>query len=100
MTMSAPTSGEFSGILFYQDQDAADTVNDNKFNGGSATNFTGVLYFPNQEVEFTGGNTTGGSCTQIVARLISFSGNSEMNNECDGTGVSPISLPGSLKLVS
>ena len=45
VTLAAPTSGDYSGVVFYQDKSAVSTSK-NKFNGGSTTNFTGALYFP------------------------------------------------------
>ena len=98
MDLSAPTSGDYSGVLFFQDRDS-DTDGDNKFLGGSTTEFTGALYFPQQEIRFTGGNAAGGNCTQIVSRIVTFSGNADLNNSCEGTGVPPIGLPGNIRLV-
>ena len=99
-TLAAPTTGTYEGILFFQDERSVSSTR-NSFLGGSTTNFTGALYFPGQEVRFTGGNTTGGAtCTQIVANVISFTGNSVINSTCNGTGVTPISVPGTLRLVA
>ncbi|MBT3533404.1 MAG: hypothetical protein HN478_05960 [Rhodospirillaceae bacterium] len=99
VTLAAPTSGDYSGVVFYQDKDAASTTK-NKFNGGSTTNFTGALYFPNEAIEFTGGNTTGGStCTQVIAQTIDFTGNSTLNSSCDSAGTTPILITSSSHLV-
>jgi hypothetical protein len=84
--LTAPTSGDYSGIVFFQDRNAPSS-GVNRFNGGSTTEFTGTLYFPNQEVQFTGGNTAGGGCTRIIALQIDFNGNADLDNECDGVGV-------------
>lgn len=87
--LSAPTSGAMKGMVIYQDRSAPAGVV-NKLNGGSTTQFTGVLYFPSQEVQFTGGNSTGpAGCTRIVAQTVSFSGNATIGNDCAGTGVDP-----------
>ena len=60
-------------------------------------NITGVIYTPTQTVSYSGGNTTGGTgCTQIVASIIIFDGNSEFDNNCSGTGVSSIAPPSAL----
>lgn len=99
VTMSAQTSGDYAGVLFFQDTDTVSSTK-NKLNGGSTTNFTGALYFPSQDVEFTGGNSTGGStCTQIVANTISFGGNAVLNSTCDGTGVETITTGSTYRLV-
>ena len=99
MTLSAPATGSYKGVLFYQDQAAPIAVNTNKFNGGGTTNFTGALYFPKQELQFSGNNSNGGgACTKIVARVITFIGNSNMSNNCP-TSVNDIVVPGVVQLV-
>ena len=99
VTLAAPTSGTYSGVVFFQDKASASGTN-NKFNGGSTTNFTGALYFPNEDIEFTGGNTSGGStCTQIIAQKIKFSGNSVLNSTCTGLGTQAITISSGGQLV-
>lgn len=85
--LSAPTSGDYAGVVFYQDRDAP-AGSDNKFNGGSTMEITGAMYFPSQDVKFNGGNSVGGGCTHIIASTVAFSGNSTLGNNCTGTGVS------------
>ena len=54
VSLSAPTSGVYAGILMYQDRNTtADTVH--KLNGGSAMVLDGIIYAPSTAVEFTGG---------------------------------------------
>ncbi|MFQ5773024.1 MAG: TadG family pilus assembly protein [Kiloniellaceae bacterium] len=75
-TLSAPTSGPYEGILFYQDR-AAPTTLKNYFKGGSDMVVTGALYFPTTKVEFSGNNnTTAGIWTSLIARKVEFEGNS------------------------
>lgn len=98
----APTSGDYSGIVFYQDKATLDLGGTaNKFNGGSTTNFTGAIYFPNEKVQFNGGNSlgTGSECTQIIAATVDFSGNSTVKSNCTGIGTTDIDVPGGLILV-
>lgn len=92
VALSAQTSGDYAGILFYQDGNANDSPNnDFKFNGGSSTEFTGVIYVPVNDVSFSGGNETDDNgCLQIVASQVSFSGNADLENDCTGTGVTSI----------
>lgn len=95
--LSAPTTGPYAGILFYQDRNApsfqGSTLIDDSILGGSETDFTGVIYFPKQEVLFTGGSAVGGtnSCLHIIARKVTITGNAALGSECEGTGVEPIS---------
>lgn len=99
VTLSAPTSGTYSGLAFFQDRNAPSNGSDS-FNGGSTMNITGAMYFPDQSLNFSGGNTTGsGSCTEIIASTISFTGNSNINSNCPNSGIQFAGPPGSVKLV-
>jgi hypothetical protein len=84
--LAAPTTGDWAGVVLFQDRNAPSSIV-NKFNGGSSTEFTGVIYVPNQEVQFTGGNTADGGCTRIIARYVTFTGNADLDNSCEGKGV-------------
>ena len=96
VNVSAPTTGTYAGIAFFQDPAVAQgnlvsNTAPNSFNGGTTQNITGAIYFPNQAVSFGGGSSTGGSqCTQLVAQVVTFSGNSQFNNSCTGTGTKQI----------
>lgn len=83
LVMSAPTSGTFDGILFYQDRRAtvgATTVN--KLNGNSDSVFSGAFYFPNQQLQINGTAGLDITCGQFVSYIIEFSGNGSINNTC------------------
>ena len=62
-----------AGTLFFQDPNAAPSGID-KFNGGATQLLQGVLYFPNQIVQFNGGSGTTSPCTEIVAASVDFGG--------------------------
>ena len=63
-------------------------------------NITGALYFPKEDIEFTGGSSSGGSdCTQIVAQEIKFGGNSTLNSTCTNLGTTNITTTASPYLV-
>jgi len=86
----APTSGPTAGIAIYQDRNAPTTGTDS-ITGGASQNITGAIYFPSQAVNYSGGGSVGGaSCTQIVAYKITFTGNSNINSNCNGVGVATI----------
>ncbi len=78
ITLSAPTSGEYEDVLFYQDGNTPDNFI-NKFNGTSDMELNGVLYFPNNIVHFSGNGDPGGA-TSIVARTVKFSGNANLGS--------------------
>ncbi len=109
VTLSAPDpadgAGDWEGVLFYQDRNDASTCtgnNCNTLNGNSTSEFEGAIYFPNQEINVNGGNSSTSPCLQIVAYQVSFSGNSSMsadNTGCSAAGVDPIDIPGPVTLV-
>src|SRR5688572_1123291 len=80
----ATTEGEYKGLAFFQDRDSPviDSGSPNKLNGGSSMNITGAIYFPQQRLSFSGGNSNEGTCTRIVAYMIDFTGTSGLNTDC------------------
>jgi hypothetical protein len=93
VTITAPNTASglsTHGMAFWQDVRKPDSSKDN-FNGGSTMNITGAIYLPSQSVTFNGGNSTGGAiCTQLIASLITFTGNSGFQNNCTGLGLGTI----------
>ena len=81
--ITAPTSGVWQGILFYQDR--TDTTSASLV-GGSGQILNGVLYFPNTHMDYTGGNSTTSQSVTIVADTLNITGNSWIN----ASGVSPL----------
>lgn len=83
LNMSAPTTGTYAGLLFYQDRGASNsTSKTNKINGNSLSTFQGAFYFPNQDVEFTGTAGLTYTCLKLVGRRVTFQGNSTIKNNC------------------
>ena len=97
LNMSAPTSGDYEGILMYQDRDAPSGTN--KINGGSTNNLVGSLYFPNQAVEFSGNSDSSSSCLRLVALTVKFSGNSGMSHNCSSVGGEDVTTEETIALV-
>lgn len=94
MTFTAPDeTGEFPGIAFYQDQDAP-TTGTNGITGTSNVYVDGVMYFPNQELNF-GGNTAATSdvCTKAIGRTVIMHGTPYIGNDCSGSDAEPIGNP-------
>jgi hypothetical protein len=71
--LSAPTSGDYKGILFFTDRDVTDT-DLNVFAGTPETQFTGVLYFPNTDVRFTGNSSMEAHKMVFAVRRVEFQG--------------------------
>jgi hypothetical protein len=98
VTLSAPTTGATSGLIFFQDPTAPKTGTNN-FQGGATEILTGALYFPSQTVVYSNGTTNTSTCTQLIAWHLQFVGGSKFNSTCDGAGVKPIGGTGSISLV-
>lgn len=97
LTLSAPVSGPYQGMLFWGDnRNSASVV---KLNGNAASSLTGVIYFPNADTEFLGNFSGTNGCLRIAARRISFSGSMFMNSDCALAGITEISIPGRVRLV-
>jgi len=73
VSLTAPTTGSWQGILFYQDR--ADTTDSNLV-GGSGQLMNGVLYFPDNHLTYTGGTAVNATQTTIVSKTLSMVGNS------------------------
>lgn len=76
---SAPTSGAYKGIFFYQDRDTETNVSHN-FTGGSSQNIDGIIYAPTVGVAYSGGSEAEEANTFIIADTITFTGQSALSN--------------------
>lgn len=86
VSMTAPTSGPYKGVLFYKDRDAPSSFDD-KFNGGASGSFLGAIYMPSQTVTLNGNSSFTTDCLQLVARNVVITGNTTIKNDCKvGTG--------------
>ncbi|MBM3566498.1 MAG: pilus assembly protein [Alphaproteobacteria bacterium] len=85
--ISAPTSGTYQGLVVVQDRNAPEG-NNNVITGGSSTNFNGTMYLPNGDISYRGGAVAGGGCTRIISYTIQFTGNADLNNDCNAYGYS------------
>jgi hypothetical protein len=94
--LTAPTSGAYSGLVFYGDRTQADAVN--TINGDASSTITGAIYFPSQQVRFLGNFSGSNGCTQVVADTIYYTGSSTFQTNCTNTGMATIQVPGSVKL--
>jgi Flp pilus assembly protein TadG len=87
VNMSAPTSGSYSGMLFYQSRSASSSGT-NKITGSTNFNITGAVYTPNRKLDFSGSSGGGTNCVQLIADTIEFTGSSGGNSaNCDSAGV-------------
>ncbi len=96
VNFSAPTYGDYAGLLFFQDR-AATLLNSNmkfKIAGTVVTDFDGAIYLPNHTVEFSGTNDQVFNCnTMIISNRVNFNGTSFVQPvvpNCPNGGGNPI----------
>jgi Putative Flp pilus-assembly TadE/G-like len=109
LVLTAPTSGPYGGLVFFQDRGApnpntssGNTNNtqcgagaaQNKIAGGGSQVVTGAIYFPSQVVCYGGGSTSNNAnkCTQLIAFNLAFVGSSGLKSQCAGVGITPVSV--------
>jgi hypothetical protein len=92
VTLSAPTSGTWKGILFWQDKASTPLCS----TGSTCSNIagtvnavlTGALYFPHDNIAFNG--TSSSTCTVLIANTVTFAGTPTMSAAgCAAAGVTP-----------
>ncbi len=66
------TDDGIPGVLFFQDDDDPDLSH--SFTGGSDLYFEGILYFPNQDISFSGGSSAAPSNSIFIAQNVTFAG--------------------------
>jgi len=67
MNLSAPTSGQWNGILFFESPSDSSTV---ALNGASASNLQGILYMPAGTLDVGGASSMQLDAAFVVSRLI------------------------------
>jgi Flp pilus assembly protein TadG len=88
LTLSAPTSGPYLGVLFYQNRSITASVasaNPNSIAGGNYMTLTGTLYFPTTGVSFSNGNLA--MTMAVVADTVSYLGGDQNTVLDDPTGL-------------
>jgi hypothetical protein len=80
--LSAATSGQFRGILFFADRNisspqASSSQTANVLGAGPGSTFKGALYFPTQTVSLE--NFAPGACAQVIADQIQFAGDTQVS---------------------
>ncbi len=101
-SLTAPTSGTYAGILFFQDRTITGTTasnNPNSFIGNTSSVYTGALYFPTTSVTYVG--NTSATYTLLVADTVHFTGNTTLgDNYSTLPSGSPITAANPLSPVS
>ena len=97
VTLSAPTSGDYKGVLFMGSRSNSDVGV--TLNGTADSLMTGAIYFPKQAVSYLGNFSGQSGCTQVVAKTITWSGNTTLTVDCSALGLRPIVAGGVITLV-
>ena len=94
VNLSAPTSGTYTGILFFDDRSAP---TDNKctycdnYGGGSTAVYQGTIYNKNNGITMYGNSAVSAAYTMVVADTLNLIGTSGFNNDYSSlTGGSPL----------
>jgi hypothetical protein len=83
LDLSAPTSGDFAGVVFYADRSQSGVVHN--ITGNADMKIDGTVYAPTGRVEYTGSSTA--AITMLVADTIRFNGNSSFQRYAHLTDV-------------
>jgi hypothetical protein len=95
--LTAPPAGPTAGMVFFQDRNTPYQTSTNaNLGGGSGQKFTGALYFPSVGLNY-GGNASTQYCAQLIARTVTFQGDSSFRSDCGTVGTAAMSTI-SLKL--
>ena len=78
--LSAPTTGDYAAILFFQDRSITST-SVNTIAGGTATIYDGAFYFPTTPVRYSGNSLQNGGYTLIVADTLTFAGLAALSSD-------------------
>jgi hypothetical protein len=81
VNLTATTTGTYAGVLFYQDRRALPGTT-NTVNGNSQSKYQGGIYFPSQDLSFSGDSGIVTDCVQMVSRRVTFIGNTNIQNVC------------------
>jgi Flp pilus assembly protein TadG len=86
LNLTAPTSGAYDGILFFED--ATDT-NQMKMTGSGSMNVQGIFYAPSATLSLTGSGG-GGFYADLVVSSLSLTGSGNIHNYSDVNSTEPL----------
>ena len=73
--LTAPSSGNWQGILFFQ---ARGNATASTLVGGTTQQMNGALYFPSAQLTYSGGSSVVATATTIIADTLRLNGNSNI----------------------
>jgi Flp pilus assembly protein TadG len=100
VNLSAPTSGDYSGMLMMGDRTCTSCSNAQEtLNGTAGSLMTGAIYFPKQNVNYLGNFSGVNGCTQVVADTITWNGHTHLSINCTGSGIKNIAAYEAVRFV-
>ncbi len=84
ITLSAPTTGTYSGVLVFQDRANTSTIS---IANGSTSNMTGTIYAPSAPVTFAGGAANSEFGSQFIVKSMNISNNASISVNTTTTNV-------------
>jgi hypothetical protein len=99
MNLSAPTTGNYAGLLMVQDRTQATGCSSNPVIAQivpASMTIDGVIYFPNHHIVYGATTTSSGNYTVLVGGTILFQNQATLNSNFQGGGLSgnPATRPG------
>lgn len=93
VTLSAPTSGEYKSVLFFNNRDSPDKSPGHKLGRGTLDSYyDGALYFPSQHLDWAGNPEAYSFNTFVVANTLNISGTTDMQvlSKYDDSNAPPV----------
>ena len=87
LTLTAPTSGTYNGILIFQSRSDTNAMS---FSGGASSNIQGIIYAPTTSMLTYTGNGTGNTYLSLVVGAATFAGTSNLKDYALANGNSPL----------
>jgi len=97
INLTGPTSGTYSGILFFGSRSSSGE--DHVFNGTADSGMTGAIYFPADDVEYSGNFSGSNGCTQVIGSTVSWTGNATVAVDCSDFGMTTLPAAQLIKMV-
>lgn len=88
LSLAAPASGPFSGIVVFASPHQTGITH--RITGASGSALHGAVYAPSSEVELTGNSRATDGCTQVIGWTVTFTGNSSFRSNCAASGTRAI----------
>jgi Flp pilus assembly protein TadG len=85
--LTAPTTGPYAGILFYQDPNAGNSNTTHHMESSTNSYYEGALYFPTHQIQLHSNSTVDADYTLIVANMVSFTSSASFDIRSDYSGL-------------